>query len=274
MKTKAYELLLACGLCLSIIFSFSSQVSAKDPKDLSAEEIVRKSNDVDKIASWRSKNTMRLISKGGNERVRESVNYNKLQPNGHDTLRLIRFTSPGDIKGTNILIHEHSDANDNIWTYLPSIKKVRRLVSSNKKDSFVGTDFSYTDIVTPRVQDYSHTLLRRESFNGIPCFVIESIPRTEEIRKNNGYSKTVTWIRTDNFVRVKAELYAPLGMLYKVMQVSSVMEVDRQRGKWLVEKVEMQNIETGHSTVITFTEIKVGGDINNMLFQPNRLDQE
>lgn len=274
MKLQAYDLLLACGLCLSVIFSFSAQASARDPKDLSAEEIVAKSNEVDKVTTWRSKNTMRLISKGGNERVRESVNYNRLEPNGHDTMRLIRFTAPGDIKGTNILIHEHSDANDDIWTYLPSLKKVRRLVASNKKDSFVGTDFSYTDIVTPRVRDYSHKLLRKESISGIPCFVIESIPRAEEVMKNNGYSKTVTWIRTDNFVRIKAELYAPSGMLYKVMQVSSVKEVDRQRGKWLVEKIEMRNLETGHSTVITFNEIKVGGDINKALFQPNRLDQE
>lgn len=268
------EQLLAYILCFSIIFLSASQVSAKDIKELSADEIVQKTNDVDKISSWSSKNTMRLISKGGRERVRESVNYNKLDNTGNDTMRLIRFTAPADIKGTNILIHEHSDGSDDIWTYLPSMKKVRRLIAANKKDNFVGTDFSYADIVTPNVHDYSHTLLRRESLNGIPCFVIESIPRTEDIKKNTGYAKTVSWIRADSFVRIKSELYDPSGMLYKIMQVSSVKEVDRQRGKWLVEKVEMRNIETGHSTIITFNNIKVGEALDHKVFLPNRLDQE
>lgn len=268
------EQLLAYVLCFFVGFLSASQVLAKDLNDPPAEEIVRKSNEVDKIQGWSSKNTIRLISKMGSERVRESINYNMLDKNGHDTMRLIRFTAPADIKGTNILIHEHSDGSDDIWTYLPSMKKVRRLIAANKKDSFVGTDFSYADIVTPKVQDYSHTLLRRESLNGIPCFVIESIPRTEEIKKNIGYAKMVSWIRTDSFVRIKSELYDPSGMLYKIMQVNSVKEVDRQRGKWLAEKVEMRNIETGHSTIIIFNNIKVGEALNNNLFLPNRLDYE
>jgi hypothetical protein len=69
-------------------------------------------------------------------------------------------------------------------------------------------------------------------------------------------------------------MYAPSGALYKIMVVSSIKEVDRQRGKWLVEKVEMQNIETGHSTVIIFSDIKVGEVLDNKLFQPNCLDIE
>lgn len=269
-----HEHLLAYVLCFFVVFLYASQVLAEDLKGPSAEEIVRKSSEVDKLPNWKSKNTMRLISKGSSERIRESVNYNKLDKNGHDTMRLIRFVAPADIKGTNILIHEHRDSSDDIWTYLPSIKKVRRLVAGNKKDSFIGTDFSYTDIVTPKVQDYSHTLLRKEPLNGIQCFVIESVPRTEEIKKNTGYSKTITWIRTDNFVRIKSELYDPSGALYKIMLVRSIKEVDRQRGKWLVEKVEMQNTETGHSTVITFSDIKVGEVLDNRLFLPNRLDLE
>lgn len=265
--------ILACALGFSIVFLFSSQVLARALKNLPADVIVQKSSEVNKIYSWNSKTTMLLISKKGSKRIRESVNYNKLDKNGYDTMRLIRFTAPADIKGTNILIHERRDGNDNIWIYLPSMKKVRRLIAGNKKDSFVGTDFSYTDIVTPRVQDYSHTLLRRELLNGIECFVIESVPKTEKIRKNTAYTKKIAWIRTDNFVRIKSELYDLSGMLYKIMQVISIKEVNRKRGKWLVEKVEMRNIQSGHSTIITFNNIKVGETLSNKLFMPNRLDQ-
>jgi hypothetical protein len=67
--------------------------------------------------------------------------------------RFVQFISPADISGSNILIHEHRKGNDDIWIYLPSVKKVRRLLANSKKESFMGTDFSYTDITTPKVDE-------------------------------------------------------------------------------------------------------------------------
>lgn len=255
------------SLCLIVV---PSAVAA----DLTPDEIVRRSSETDKLLGWKSRITMRLIAKNSSDRVREGSMFNRLDANGQDAKRLIRFTAPADIKGTNILVHEHRDGNDDIWTYLPAMKKVRRLISSNKKDSFVGTDFSYHDIVTPRVRDYSHTLLKQEAINGIPCYVIESIPRTEQIKRDTGYAKTITWIRTDTFVRSKAELFDMSGRLGKIMNVGAIKEMDRQRNKWLTEKVEMRNVLTGHVTIIEFKDIIADASISDDLFAPNRLDQE
>ncbi len=262
-------------ICLGLLTFFTSCYAILSlAAGLTAEEIVQKSAETDKVRSWSSKTTMRLIAKNSSERIRESFICSKLQPNGHDMQRLIRFTSPADISGTNVLIHEHMGGSDDIWTYLPSMKKVRRLLSSGRKESFIGTDFSYADITTPKAHENDHALLREEVLNGVPCFVIESVPKDEEVRKGTGYSKTITWIRRDNFVRVKAELFDLSGAPFKVMQVHSVKEVDKQRGRWLMEKVEMQNLQSGHSTIITFNDIKTGGEISDRLFAPGRLDKE
>jgi hypothetical protein len=138
----------------------------------------------------------------------------------------------------------------------------------------MGTDFSYTDITTPKVNEYVHTLLRREDAGGSSCFVIESIPKTEQTRKDTGYSKTVNWIRADNYTRVKAEIFDLSGGLFKTMQVHSLKEVDNRRNKWLMEKVEMRNVQTGHTTMLLFNDIKTSGTLNDKLFAPNRLDKE
>lgn len=259
---------------LVLIACLLSLTSVSQAKDLSAEDIVRRSAESDKVPTWSSRVVMRLVAKNGTERIRESVISNKLQPNGTDMQRLAHFVSPADINGTNILIHEHGEAHDDIWIYLPSMKKVRRLLSNNQKDSFMGTDFSYTDITTIKVNDYIHTLLRTEDLDGAACYVVESVPKAEDTRKDTGYSRSLNWIRADTYVRIKAELYDLSGSPFKSMRVHAVKEIDKQRGKWLMEKVEMRNLQSGHSTVLTFHDIKTGNAISDRLFAPNNLDKE
>lgn len=259
------------ALCLgSICFN----AFAVGPTELSARDIAQKSSEVDKVSSWSTRAIMRLTAKNGSERVRESLNANQLDKNGYDQKRLANFITPADIKGTKVLIHEHRDGDDDIWVYLPSMNKVRRLISNNKKDSFVGSDFSYTDILTPRADDYNHTLLRRENLDNIPCFVIESVPKTTEIKRDTGYSKIISWIRTDNFVRIQADYLDVGGLPYKHMRVSSVMEVNARDGKWLIEKIEMLNLQSGHHTEITFKDIQVGNKADENILSPNRLDRK
>src|SRR5882762_7011693 len=74
-------------------------------------------------------------------------------------MRMTRFLEPADVKGTVSLLIEHAEKDDDIWIYLPSVKKVRRLVSSNKKDSFVGTDFSYGDVIGHKVKEWDHNFV-------------------------------------------------------------------------------------------------------------------
>lgn len=254
----------------SICFNASAAVAS----EMSAHYIVQKSSEVDKVSSWSAHAVMRLTAKNGSERVRESLNVNQLDKNGYDQKRLANFIAPADIKGTKVLIHEHRDGEDDIWVYLPSMNKVRRLVSSNKKDSFVGSDFSYTDILTPRVDDYDHTLLRRENLDNVPCFVIESVPKTDKIKRDTGYSRTVSWIRTDNFVRIQADFSDVGGLPYKHMHVSAVTEVSAHDGKWLIERVEMLDIQSGHRTEIIFKDIKVGRKADENMLSPNSLDRK
>jgi hypothetical protein len=109
--------------------------------------------------------------------------------------------------------------------------------------------------------------------NEAGCYVIESVPKTEETRRDTGYSKTVNWIRTDNYTRVRSEIHDLSGGLFKVMEVLSLKEVDGLRGKWLMEKVEMRNLRSGHSTLLTFTNIEANKEIDGKLFAPGRLDR-
>jgi len=241
---------------------------------LSATEIMDKNFVVGKYADSTSESTMTLTNKSGQKRVRKTFGTSKLEPNGIDNKRMTRFLEPTDVKGTVSMLIEHSDKDDDIWIYLPSVKKVRRLISSNKKDSFVGTDFSYGDVIGHKVKEWNHTMLKDEEVDGTPCFVIESIPKDATIKSNTGYSKRIVWIQKDNFVTLKSVAYDEAGELLKEARYKHYKEVDPVKKKWQAGVLEARNLQTGHSTVITIDNFKVNIGVKDDYFTTRYMEQQ
>jgi uncharacterized protein len=218
--------------------------------------------------------TFTLTNSSGQERVRKTFGTTKLQTNGRDNMRMTRFLSPPDVKGTVTLLIENGDKDDDIWVYLPALKKVRRLVSSNKKDSFVGTDFSYGDVIGHKVEEWNHTLLKEEEADGHSCYVIESTPKSDAIKESSGYVKRVGWIRKDNFVTIKGEFWDQGGQPLKTVKASDVQLVDKERGRWQPMRLEAANTQTEHKTVIQFEGFTVKPDIEDEFFTTRYMEQE
>lgn len=241
---------------------------------LTAIEIMDKNFMVGKYADSTSDTTMTLTNKSGQQRVRKTFGTSKLDTNGIDNKRMTRFLEPTDVKGTVSLLVEHSDKDDDIWIYLPSVKKVRRLISSNKKDSFVGTDFSYGDVIGHKVKEWNHTIVKEEDVDGKPCYVIESTPKDATVKTNTGYSKRIGWIQKDNFVTVKAVAYDEAGELLKEAKYSHWKEVDTVKHKWQAGILEAKNLQTGHSTVITIDQFKVNNGVKDDFFTTRYMEQQ
>jgi outer membrane lipoprotein-sorting protein len=242
--------------------------------DLTARDIMEKNFFVTKVSSLQLESTMVLINDKGQQRERRSTGLIKLQPNGVDSKLVVRFSTPADIKGTSFLQVEHIDGDDDLWIYLPALKKSRRLVANNKKDSFVGSDFSYGDISLPKVDHYSHTLLRSEKVDGFDCFVVESVPANDTVRGNSGYSKKVTWVRSDNFVETKVEYYDLAGRLWKTQKVTKHELVEPQKARWFALQREMTNHQNGHRTVITMSKVTPGIAVPDEAFTTRHIERD
>ena len=70
---------------------------------------------------------------------------------------LVRFLEPPDVRRTSVLIVENDAANDDLWVYLPAVRMTRRISSSQRADSFFGTDLSYEDVEPKHAEDYDVT---------------------------------------------------------------------------------------------------------------------
>jgi hypothetical protein len=253
------------GLGLSV------PVAAGDPD---AIEIARRNFDVDKVVDARSEITMTLVSEGGARRERSTISLSKLLPNGVDRQRIIRFLAPAEVKGTATLLVEHADADDDIWIYLPALRKVRRLVANNKKDSFVGTDFSYGDIIGHHVEDWTYQLVGHETVDDHDTYVLEATPKSDAVRETSGYGKRKSWIRADNFVAIKATYWDGGGALLKEFEAADVRPIEPKTGKWQAFRLTMQNRQTGHRTELVFTKLEVGVGLRDEEFSERYLDKE
>jgi outer membrane lipoprotein-sorting protein len=239
---------------------------------LTALTIMQKNSAATKVKDSISDATFTLTNKEGSSRIRKTSGSTLLQINGHDNMRLVHFLSPADIKGTKTLLIEHSMADDDMWIYLPALGKVRRLSASNKKDGFVGTDFSYGDVIGYKSDEWNHKLVREEKVNGTTCYVIESTPISETVQNNSGYSKRLSWIRVDNFVALRVETWDIANQPMKQMLFSEIQQVGKE-GRWQAMLSEAENLQTGHRTSIHLDNFRADQGVSERLFTPKELDK-
>lgn len=255
------------ALCLG---GASEQARANAP---SAVELMQKTYDASRFRTSLSQATFRLVNKAGVERRRQTEGLTSMQDNGQDNRRFTRFTAPADIRNTATLMLEHAEGDDDIWIYLPTLKKSRRLATSNKKEAFIGTDFSYGDVIGHRVSDWTHKLVGQDT--GKPGhWIIESRPASGAVLEASGYSRRIVWINPVTFLTERGEFYDPQGQLLKIFKADMPVLVDASHGHWQAMRTEMENVQTGHRTIVEYEKFQVNGPVPPRVFTPQALEQE
>lgn len=258
-------------LVLSILIGFTSSVVLA--QELSVLDIMERNYQVNRTRDRCNEVTMEMYSKHGKKRIRKLKTNALLMKDGVNEKRLLRFLYPPDIKGTGFLIIEHCDRDDDMWLYLPTLRKSRRKLTSNKKDSFLGTEFSYGDIVGAKVEEYEYNLKGEEDIDGVKCYIIEAIPASEDVLRNYGYSRRIDYIRADNFTRAKAIFFDKHEQFLKTLYCFDSVEVDPKNHKWFVMKREMINEKNGRKTIIRIDKLKIDTGVKEDRFTLRYLER-
>ncbi len=144
---------------LIVFISIASiQAGDQEPRD-----IMKMSRDVSKISGLESVSTLKIINNKGRERVRKTAMASKEFDGGLTEKRIIRFLEPADVKGTGMLIFDNENDADNMWIYMPALRKVRRIVSSDKGKSFMGSEFSNADMAAGNLDDFTYQSLGEDN---------------------------------------------------------------------------------------------------------------
>jgi hypothetical protein len=225
---------------LAISFSVSA-ASAETGREVMAR--VYKQSDI----FPQSKATVRLsvLDKKGRERERFFELRTKNAPDFKRSLA--KFFKPANVKGVGLA----SQTNQKLqvkkqWVYFPSLKSVKQLSASEQDGSFMGSDFSYSDIAGRTLDQDAHKIFQQND----KFFVIESVP----VDKDDAYSKYYTTIdKATNIVR-SVSFYDRSG---KELKRLANRKVSKVAGELVVALSVMSNLKTGGSSTMDRSKIDV-----------------
>jgi len=245
-------------------------VSADDPK---AREIMEKVDARDDGDYATQEMEMILIDKRGNQRVRKLRSFGR--DVGEDKQSIMFFLSPADVEDTGFLTYDWDDPekDDDQWLYLPALSRTKRIASSDKSGSFMGSDFSYADMSERPLDHYEYTLMKEGEVDGHPVWQIQAVAITDREKDETGYTKQVVFVRQDNYVVVRSVSWVKKGKRLKYFDVKSLEQID---GIWVPTELHMttrKGKQTQHRTVLHVRNVQFGQDIPDEYFSVRQLEK-
>jgi hypothetical protein len=228
---------------------------------LSADAIIDKNFRATRVASASAELTFVLTRPVAPVRVLKALTKTRLGGNASDNMRIVWFRSPADLRGTATLLIEHANGAAEILVYVPAERKIRRLLPENDKDSYVGTDFSYADLIGFRPGEWRHQLIRQQRLDGPDDYVVVSVPATPAVAAQSGYAQRMQWIRGDNFLAEKAQDYDDGGRLVKIVTGGDLRQVEPGKDRWQPMRTEVRNTLTGGTTVMMVEDYAIDNAI-------------
>jgi len=241
---------------------------------LSGREIMEKVNARDEGDRSTGEMEMILIDKKGKKRVRKLKTFGRKKDK--DTQSLMFFLSPADVKNTGFLTYDYNESgkDDDQWLYLPALRKTKRIAAGDKSGSFMGSDLNYSDMTTPDLDLYDYTLMKETEVRGNKVWQIKAVPKSKDEAKKSGYSKSVIFIRQDNYVMIRAVRWVYKKRRNKYLDVKKLEKID---GIWVSTEMHVTT-KTGkktlHKTILKQKNISFNQDeVNADLFTVRRLEK-
>ena len=216
-------------------------------------------DDRDSPKDMKSNMSMLLTNKNGKTRSSKIRSYSK----DENKKQILWFLAPADDKGVAYLKIEHENKNDDMKLWLPNFKKIRRISSKKKSESFMGSDMSYEDMTSRNIDEYTYSILGSEKIDNVDCYILESVPsgiKTE-------YSKHISWITKDMHLPVKEESFDKNGELLKS---KSIIYQQIKEYSIMIE-LHVKNVQRNHQTILKFDNIEVDSGIKDNIFHEKNL---
>lgn len=259
VRLPAYLLLLAVGTLLLAV-----PARANKP---SAQEVMAHVLDADPWGLGGTVLSARAILKdkrGATSELSFSARSRRYSPPFAKTL--VRFTGPPDIAGAGFLQIQKREGDDERFLFLPDLKRSRRISGNLRASSFMGTDFSFADLDRRDLRESNSELKPDEAIGKYPCFHVDSRPT----RGDSAYSHIESWVRTDNYLPLKMQMYDRSNVLAKTF---SALEVRRIKGHWYITKSQIVDHPHEHETSLVIDSIEPSDEISDDEFTLRNLEK-
>ncbi|BBO89060.1 outer membrane lipoprotein-sorting protein [Desulfosarcina ovata] len=239
-----------------------------------SDEIIHKANHMALYqgADTKSKVSLTITDKQGRMRKRAFRSLRKNDDNLDRNQKYYTFfQAPADVRKMTFMVHKHADLeeDDDRWLYMPSLDLVKRIAASDKRTSFVGSDFLYEDISGRSPKDDFHELVGTTE----EYYVIKNTPKKPDTVE---FAHYIAHIDKKNFLPMKIEFFKNDGRAYRVIESLQVDAIKaKQNGRPVIYPTVTisvaKNLESGSTTKMTVSDVRYNVGIRDDIFSERYL---
>lgn len=182
-----------------LIFALCTLPSVLHAQEMTAEEILNTMQETMNPEQAQGIMEMTIITSSGDERTFKYETYSK----DRGEKSLMKYLLPTRVKGQTMLM---LNDGDDIWTYFPKKKHVRKLASHARNQKFEGSDFSYEDLGASDefIEEYESARLNDEKKEGYNCYKLKL---ERKPKSSAGYSRIIMWVDKESLVPIVVDYY-------------------------------------------------------------------
>ncbi len=177
---------------------------------------------------------------------------------------MMRIEAPHDLAGAAYLVRE-GEKSDEMYLYLPALRKTRRITGAALDGQLWGTDLSYNDFkqIQNAFTGTNAVLEAAAQLEQRPVNVISFEPRKED---GTRYKKIRTQVDEKTCVALMVEFLEPAG----VRKTLAVKPADlKQSGPhWYASEIEINDLKNQTRTRVKITGLAAGDKLASRYFNP------
>jgi uncharacterized protein len=252
------DLAAAAGIAAVLVLSPAGNADgAKDPTQ------ILKSIQASLQVPDESANIKMIVRESDGQSKNREVSISRLSGSKFSGVK-VKLLSPADVKGVAFLT-KNSGSGVEQWLYSPSANKARRVISGNKSQKFLDTEFNLEDFSSSTYEKFNNRIAKEDTAGRM--IVIESLAKS----KDSSYSKIMTWIDTKENQVQKAEYFDIQGKALKTM----VFRDYQKYGTALRAKtIEVRNLQNQRSTILQLAGLKIGKGLKQADFTVESLESD
>lgn len=239
-----------------------SVVMAKNP----AANIAKLVSDANK--GFKSEDSkMKMILINGESKIEREMTSKTLEVSNSETRTLMEFLVPRDIRGTKLLTWVFESKDDSQWIFFPKMKKKKRITSSGKTSSFMGSEFSFEDLRDQNFSKFEYSSLQEKKLNGVMNWIY-----SRKAKGKSAYSKQVLYVDKAKKSLLKVEYFDRSGELLKVANFKGLKSSKvGERVFWRPSEIEMKNVQTNRKSILIWTTRNLGAKLKKSVFSTGAL---
>jgi outer membrane lipoprotein-sorting protein len=226
-----------------LLFALAVPLAGAD----SAREIVAESQKRTDAKSQRYEGLLQVFD-GKGKVADKRWTFERLGAHGQSK-SVLRFNAPAEVKGVALLVVNHPDRASDQWMWTPALERDRRIALQDRSTRFFGTDFSFEDLEERDVDQYDYTLVGDDAVDGAACWKIQSTPKQS---KSSQYTKSLVWIRKDNYALARIENFVK----DEVVRRLAYADIRNVQGIWTARQLEMADLRRGSRTRLTLDKLE------------------